>query len=241
MSAIGILREGPLHASLKDWLAAPGDRAEVAVGRWVIDLVRADGELVEIQTGSFTPLGPKLDGLLDDHRVRIVHPVCAVRRILRVSEAGEVLSSRRSPRRGGALDVFDKLVAWPSLIGHPNLVLEVLLCAEDHVRGEAPTRIRRRTRDPGERRLTEVLDRVELRTPRDALALLPHPLPDGEFTTSELRETLGCPTVLAQRVVYCLRAMDVIAPCGKRGRAPLHRAVSERGPLDVTACASERA
>src|SRR5689334_16477565 len=102
-TGIGELREGPLHAAIKDAFARPGDRAEVRVGRFVIDLVRADGELVEIQTGGFGPLAPKLDALLDDHRMRIVHPVPAERRIVRVDAAGEVLSARRSPRRSTAL------------------------------------------------------------------------------------------------------------------------------------------
>jgi hypothetical protein len=47
---IGVMREGPLHAAVKELLAEPGDRLEVPVGRFVIDLVRADGELVEVQT-----------------------------------------------------------------------------------------------------------------------------------------------------------------------------------------------
>jgi hypothetical protein len=42
VSGIGVLREGPLHAAIKAMLAAPGDRLEVPVGRFVIDLVRAD-------------------------------------------------------------------------------------------------------------------------------------------------------------------------------------------------------
>ena len=222
--SVGVLREGPLHAALKAWLAAPGDAVEVTVGRYVIDLVRADGELVEIQTGSFSPLGRKLDALLDSHRVRVVYPVPAVRRIVRLSEEGEVLSSRRSPARASAVSVFDKLVSFPSLIGHPNLVLEVLLCSEDHVRARSPRQVRRRTRDPGERRLVEVLDRVEVRTPSDALGLLGAPLPAEPFTTRELSAALGCPIVLAQRAVYCLRALELIEPCGMRGRAPLHRA-----------------
>jgi hypothetical protein len=91
VSAIGVMREGPLHAALKTRLADPGDRLEVPVGRFVVDLVRADGELVEIQTGGFGPLGRKLDALLDEHRVRIVHPVAAERRIVRVDDGGEVL------------------------------------------------------------------------------------------------------------------------------------------------------
>jgi hypothetical protein len=70
VSSIGVLREGPLHAAVKAMLAAPGDRLEVLVDRLVIDLIRADGELVEVQTGGFGPLGAKLDALLDRHRFR---------------------------------------------------------------------------------------------------------------------------------------------------------------------------
>lgn len=221
MSGIGVLREGPLHAAVKLALARPGDRLEVRVDRFVIDLVRADGELVEVQTGGFGPLGPKLDALLDEHRVRIVVPVAAERRIVRVGDGGEVLSTRRSPRRATVVELFDKLVTFPSLLAHPNLTIEVLLGREDHIRGTEPVRRRRRTRDPGERRLVEVIERVELREPADLLAALP-PLPAEPFSTRELSALLRCPTVLAQRAVYCLRLMELIEPAGKRGRAPLH-------------------
>jgi hypothetical protein len=229
VSGIGVLREGPLHAAVKELLARPGDAAEVPFGRFVIDLVRADGELVEIQTGGFSPLGPKLDALLDGHRMRIVHPVAAERRIVRVDEQGEVLSSRRSPLRGGVLDVFDRLVSFPSLLAHPNLTIEILLCREDHIRAPEAGRSRsgRRRRDPGQRRLVDVLGSEVLASPADAAALVPDVLGAGgePFTTRELAGALGCRMMLAQRVVYCLRAMDVLVDAGKRGRAPLHRRV----------------
>jgi hypothetical protein len=229
VSGIGVLREGPLHAAIKALLAQPGDRLEVSVGRFVIDLVRADGELVEVQTSAFAALGRKLDALLDEHRVRIVHPVAAERRIIRVDEHGEVVSLRRSPKRANALEVFDKLVAFPSLLTHPNLVIEVLLLREDHMRGPRPVAARRRTRDPGQRRLTAVLGRVELRSPDDLLALL-GPLPAQTFTTRELAAGLGCRILLAQRIVYCLRSIELLEPAGRKGRAPLHRAIGQTNP-----------
>lgn len=221
---IGVMREGPLHAAVKTMLAAPGDRLEVPVGRFVIDLVRVDGELVEVQTGNFRPLGPKLDALLDGHRIRIVHPVAAERRIVRVDLDGEVVASRRSPRRGTVLEVFDGLVAFPSLLTHPNLTIEVLLLREDHIRGPEPRTARRRTRDPGERRFNRLLDRVELRGPDDVRRALP-PLPREPFSTRELASLLGCNVPLAQRTAYCLRAIAIIEPAGKRGHTPLHRHV----------------
>jgi hypothetical protein len=219
------MREGPLHASLKELLAQPGDRLEVVFGRFVIDLVRADGELVEVQTGSFGALGRKLDALLDSHRIRIVHPIAAERRIVRVDENGEVLSTRRSPRRAGVLEIFDELVAFPSLLTHPNLTLEILLTREDHVRAPEPVRKRRRTRDPGQRRLIAVIDRIELNEPSDFTRLLTPQPPTQPFTTRELATSLKCRLVLAQRIVYCLKANGLVEAAGRRGKAPLHRAV----------------
>jgi hypothetical protein len=222
VSSIGVLREGPLHAAVKAMLAAPGDRLEVPVGRFVIDLVRADGELVEVQTGGFAPLGAKLDALLDRHRFRLVYPVAAERRIVRLDEHGEVLSIRRSPKRGTAVDVFDKLTAFPSLLTHPNLTVEVLLLSEDHIRAGEPVTVRRRTRDPGARHLRDVLARIELHGADDIVRALP-PLPAQPFSTRDLASILGCSTMLAQRTAYCLRAINIIEAAGKRGRTPLHR------------------
>lgn len=224
------MREGPLHAGVKELLAEPGDRFEVPVGRFVIDLVRADGELVEVQTGGFGALGRKLDALLDEHRFRIVYPVAAERRIVRADEHGEVISTRRSPRRAGAVEVFDKLVAFPLLLSHPNLTVEVLLLREDHIRAAQPVTSRGRKRDPGERRLVGVLDRVEFGGPEDVLRALPG-LPHEPFSTRELASLLGCGTMLAQRTAYCLRMIELIEPAGKRGRTPLHRVVGPAGVL----------
>ena len=88
---IGMLREGALHAQLKEWYRQPGDRLEAPVSKYVVDLVR-DDLLVEIQTGGFAPLRAKLDALTREHRVRLVAPVALERRIPRLSVDGEVLS-----------------------------------------------------------------------------------------------------------------------------------------------------
>lgn len=223
------MREGPLHAAVKALLAQAGDRLEVPVGGFVIDLVRADGELVEVQTGGFGALGAKLDALLDEYRVRIVHPVPAERRIVRLNEEGEVVSVRRSPKRATVVEVFDKLVAFPSLLTHPNLTVEVLLLREDHIRAARPLTSRPRKRDPGERRLVEVLDRVEFDSPNDVLTVLPT-LPPEPFSTRELASLLGCSMLLAQRAAYCLRMIKIVEPAGKRGRSPLHRLIPEAAP-----------
>ncbi len=222
--AIGTLNEGALHAQLKDWYRRPGDELEQPVGRHVVDLVRGD-LLVEFQTGGFAPLRRKLDLLARSHRVRLVAPVPVVRRIVRLSDEGEVLSTRRSPRRGRVEDVFARLVSIPAILCLPAFELEVVLIDLDEIRVHRPGRAyRRRGWVVTGRRLGAIVESRLLATPADAAELLPSGLPE-RFDTAELAAAAGIDRRLAQQMTYCLRAMAVVEPDGKRGGAVLHRVV----------------
>jgi hypothetical protein len=218
---IGTLNEGRLHADLKAWYAAPGDAFEQPVDGYVIDLVR-NGLLVEFQTAGFAPLRRKLDRLLADHDVRLVVPIAATRRIVRLSDDGEVLSARRSPRRGRVEDVFARLVSLPALLAHPRFELELLLTHEDEYRRHEEGRAwRRRGWVVAGRSLVSVEQRLRLASAADAVALLPR-LPEV-FDTADLATAAGCPRRLAQQMAYCLRALGAFEQTGKRGRAALYR------------------
>jgi hypothetical protein len=121
-------RSTRVHCTLSSRIGTdgPGDRIEQVVDGFVVDLVRGD-LLVEIQTGSFAPLRRKLELLTRQHRVRLVAPLPLVRTIIRLSDQGELLSARPSPRRGRVEDIFNRLVSIPSLLCHPHFELELLL------------------------------------------------------------------------------------------------------------------
>jgi hypothetical protein len=219
---IGTLNEGRLHAELKAWYVRPGDKIEQPVDGYVIDLVRGR-TLVEFQTGGFAPLRKKLERLLDAHDVRLVVPVAATRRIVRLSPEGEVLSSRRSPLRGRTEDVFARLVSLPALLAHPRFELEVLLTHELEYRRHEPGRAYRRHGWVVAGRSLESVEASHLlASPADAAALLPT-LP-AVFDTAELATAASCDRRLAQQIAYCLRALGALEPCGKRNRAVLYRA-----------------
>jgi hypothetical protein len=218
---IGRLNEGALHAGLRQWYGLPGDRLEQLVDGYVVDLVRGD-ILVEFQTGGFAPLRRKLDRLTADHAVRLVAPVAATRRIVRLSADGEVVSARRSPRRGRVEDVFARLVSFPALLRRPTFEVEVVLTHEEEHRVHRPGHAhRRRGWVVTGRRLLAVESVTVLATPADAAALLPAGLPQ-EFDTGELAEAAGIDRRLAQQMTYCLRAMGACTPLGRRGRASLY-------------------
>lgn len=221
MTSIGVLNERPLHASLKSWYARPGDRFEVAVDGFVIDIVRDDDLLIEIQTRSFSPIRFKLAKLVDAHRVRLVYPIVQEKWIVRPASGGGLLR-RRSPKRGRMEDLFWELVSIPHLLNNRNFSLEVLMIREEETR-----RYDRRRRRRGRgwalegRRLVEVLDRRSFTGLADWRSFLPDGL--GEFTTLELATAMRARRALAQKMAYCLRAAGILDLLGKRGHSKLYR------------------
>jgi hypothetical protein len=219
---IGTLNEKPLHAALKEWYARPGDRFEVPVGDFVIDIVRGD-LLIEIQTGSFAAIRRKLKALVAEHPVRLVYPVAREKWIVRLAEDGKgVLGRRRSPKRGSLEQVFGELVSFPRLLAEPNLSIEVLLIQMEEVRRHDEKRAwRRHGWVVHERRLLDVVERRLFESPQDLAALLPPGLAEP-WTTADLAEARNLPRRLAQQMAYCLRKMGMIESVERRGRAHLY-------------------
>lgn len=222
-SGIGTLRERHLHATLKQWYAEPGDRHEVAIDGFVIDIVR-DDLLIEVQTRGFAGMKPKVKALLGrGHRVRIVHPIAADRWIVNVQSDGTVLSRRLSPRHGAFADVASELITFPELLAQPTFEIEVLMTAEEEYRHLVPGMCwRRKGWTVIERRLVDVLDRAVLGAPADLLALLPAGLPQP-FTTADLAIELRRPRRTAQHLAYCLARAGVVEAVGKRAHAIEYR------------------
>lgn len=219
---ISTMNESPLHADLKSWYARPGDRLEVDVDGFIIDIVR-EGLLIEVQTSSLSSLKRKLHMLTDDYPIRLVYPIPRDKWIVKLAEDGQTVQSRRkSPKRGQMEDLFGELVSIPKLLAHPNFSLDVLLIQEEELRRYDGSRAwRRRGWVTQERRLLDVLERERFNTPADLAQLLPSVLAEP-FTTSDLAAAITRPRRLAQQMAYCLRKMGLIEAVGKQGNAILY-------------------
>lgn len=225
MTHIGGLNETPLHAALKAWYAGPQDQVEVAVDGYVIDLVREDGELVEVQSANFGQMRSKLAALLPNHRVRLVYPVALEKWIVKVSEDGEILSRRKSPKAGRMEMVFKELVGIPQLLDHPNLRLDVLMVRAEEFWRAHDKGGKRGWRRGGwiihDRRLLEVVACHVFTDTTQLAALLPDGLPHP-FTTADLAAHTTLPRRLAGQMVYSLREMGQIQAVGKQGNSWLY-------------------
>lgn len=219
---IGSLQESSLHAALKAWYTQPGDCLETPVGGFIVDIRRGE-LLIEIQTRNFSALKGKLIRLLGTHPLRLAHPIPQEKWIVRVAADGQTqISRRKSPKRGRPEQLFTELVRIAPLLTHPNLSVEVLFTREEEIwRDDGRGSWRRNGWSISERRLLEVVDRRLLTVPDDYRAFLPSGLPQP-FTMRDLSLALGLLPSLAGKMIYCLRAMEVVALAGKRGRARMY-------------------
>ena len=215
------MTESSLHRALKTYYAAAPEAAtEVNVDGYLIDVVRGDGGLVEIQTGNFGALKPKLAALLPAHRLTLVYPIAVEKWLVKLpAEGDEPLERRRSPRRGRLAHVFTELVRIPDWLTHPHLRLEALLIQTEELRrDDGRGSWRRKGWSIVDQRLLAVLDRVALERPADFARFLPPSLPPS-FTSHDLSKALGVRRNLAQRALYCLRCWELveIESRGRRG------------------------
>lgn len=228
---IGLLNEKPLHASLKQWYAQPGDRFEVRVDGFVIDIVR-DELLIEIQTGNFSAIKSKLSSLVQSHAVRVIYPIAQEKWIVKSDKGdGRGVTRRKSPKKGRIEDLFWEMVSLPQLVASPNFSLEVLMIkAEEARRYDGKGNWRRKGWHIEERRLLEVVDQRVFSQLADWRVFLPAGL--ESFTTKELAEAVGIQRELAQKMAYFLRKAGLVELVGKAGRANLYRVAIAQQTVD---------
>lgn len=219
--------ERTLHQQLKRLYAADESCTEVVMGRYRIDVVRGD-ELIEIQCASLAAIRDKCRELLKHHRLRIVKPVIARKRITKIKkEGGKATSSRMSPKRGDVLDVFEELIYFTRVFPDPNLVLEVPIVEVEEIRMPAKKKRRRRWRKDYQIfdvRLESIGQTCEFAEASDLLDLLCWHKRPAEFNTADIAAAIDRPRSFAQQIAYVLRKMGAIESVGRNKSGVVYEA-----------------
>ena len=177
--------EKRLHRILKDFISDDEHTQEISVGRYVADVL-VDNRITEIQTKSLRPLFPKLSYYLKDteYEITLVHPILAEKTLIRADrETGEVLSCKRSPKKGRVFDGLAELYWLSSLLPNERLSVRLLLLRADEVRYSERVRYRKTGAYDSELFPRELLDEVVLREKEDYRLFLPEGATD--FTAAE--------------------------------------------------------
>lgn len=184
--SIGVLQEKPLHATLKWWLDDNPAHHEIPLpGGKVADIY--DGVTVtEVQTGSFTPLRKKLEVLLPDYPVTVVHPLVRRKYLTWIDpDTGETTPARKSPRVGSFADGGKQLIYILPLLSHPNLTVRlVLIDAEEQRLADGWGNGGKRGSHRAVLLPLSVEGVLDLTCPADYAALIPATLPQ-RFTAAQ--------------------------------------------------------
>jgi len=198
MAGIGTLSENSLHAAVKQYLVQPGDLVEHPVGTYIVDIVREE-TLYEIQVKNLYSLRHKLDVLLENFKVHIVHPIPQSKWVVRMETPASNPKKRKSPKKCSVYHAFDQLVYLHSYISHPNFTLDILMIEqEDILINDGKGSWRRKGWSLSDQRLLKVLDHIPLCGLRSYARFLPDTL-NTPFQTKELAFAAGIPVRLAQK------------------------------------------
>ena len=217
---IGRLGEKIVHASLKLFYDSDRTHHEVKYEGFVADILNDSG-IVEIQTGSFTPLKRKLEAFLPRSPVTVVHPIPRQTTVIWIYPvSGEFSAPRKSPKRENVCGVFRQLVSILPYLESDNLTVALLFLDVEEYRMLHPKYGKRRS-TRYERVPTALGEEILLKTPDDYAALLPDALPE-EFTAqvfSKLAKVRGMALSAALKVLLTLGVLSR----EKVGRGYLYR------------------
>jgi len=218
-SKIGTLHESSLHSELKLWYKEPSDQLEAPVENFIIDIVR-DNLLIEIQTKNFSIIKKKLETLMTNHKILLIHPIVKDKWIINVDfQSNRTISKRLSPKHNSYIDIFEEMIRIPELISNPNFTLELpLVQIEEYRRKDGNGCWRRNGWSIYDQKLVKILEKRAFYTPMDFLMLKPTSL-KTPFTNMDLAYSLKKPLNLARKMSYCLRKMGIIKIAGKKGRS----------------------
>ncbi len=227
--SIGVLKEKPLHATLKWWLDDNPAHHEITLPCGKVADIYDGTTVTEVQTGSFTPLRKKLEVLLPDYPVTVVHPLVRRKYVSWIDPvAGTVTEPRKSPRLGSFADGGKQLIYLLPLLSHPHLTVRlVLIDAEEQrvMKVDKKGNTYKRFSHRAVLLPLSVEDTLDLCCPADYAALIPAGLP-ATFTAAQFGKAVKMQGRNLNGTLKVLLDRGVITRTEKQGNAWIYERMS---------------
>ncbi len=230
---INTYNESKLHKTLKELYQIQYDgTVEVPVHSYVCDVVKPDGDVIEIQTKNLGKLLPKLYALHEEgKKILLVYPLPQKTIIESYSEDGLLLSSRKSPKKQNWYSLFSELMGIYPLLRESWFQLEVLLVTVKDIRikTDTPIQLKNKSRRfkknwyKENKELVEIVDTKRFSKPEDYLSLLP--THEDIFCAKDFTPVTG--STDAYKILWVLKKAGIIAPVKKEGRTTYYSVVSQ--------------
>lgn len=222
---IGTLSEKTLHRVVKTFIEPNICNHEKKMFGYVADIVNEKG-IIEIQTRNFGSLRKKLPVFLEHGNVTVVYPVAYIKWLCWIDkESGEIISRRKSPKRGSIYDISRELCYIRGLFTHPNFRLELIFMElEEYKILDGYGKEKKRGASWYDRVPLSYIGREIFEEKKDFFKFLPDDLLEL-FTIKELAGAIKKPYRTAQEIITILKDLSLAELAGKRGRIHLYRIV----------------
>ncbi|MFX1418105.1 MAG: hypothetical protein ACFE9N_04200 [Promethearchaeota archaeon] len=221
INPVRTLNETTLHKDLKWLYSESNDQLERKIGNFIVDIVRHD-YLIEIQTQNFSAIRKKLKILLQNNKVKLVHPIIQDKWIVKLdTQLNRIIGRRLSPVHCSYIDIFKELISIPNTISNPNFMIEIILVQVEEIREKSNMGSwRRKGWSIYDKKLLRVIESKKFNNPIDFLCFVPKKI-KKPFTNLELAKFLNKSLSFARKVSYCLRKMEMLKTGGKIGNTLL--------------------
>lgn len=221
--SIGIQKEHTLHKVIKYMIDPSGINHEVKIAGKVADIYM-NNIIYEVQTKAFNNLRDKLDVFLDKYEVVICYPLVCTKTINRINSEGEVVSVRKSPKKGKEIDSLVELYKIKKFLKDKNLKIWIMLIDVSEYQQVVN---RSYKNHHGRVRIdqipTKLVEIVELNSEEDYKKLLPE-LPEY-FTSYELCKALKVSKRNISYIIQVLKFVNVIEVIKKDGKKHIYHLV----------------
>ncbi len=220
--SIGTVNERSLHLCLKNYIEPNKKYQEVKYKKYVADILR-DGEIIEIETRSFSNLRKKMPLFLKEHTVTVVYPIAEVKWIVCMdSKNGEPANKRRSPKKGRPFDVCYELYKLKPFLLNENFRLKLFMIEETDYKLKIGESRGKKSRSRREERILEKINKIiEIKTSKEYIKLAGE-IPSGKFTLEEYSKCNKLKKRYAWYVLNLLQYAGIITRAGKKGKAFLY-------------------
>ncbi len=234
--SIGTMGEKRLHKTLKYYFCGDETKHEIRVaksdetsdrepmsgasgkGGYIADAI--DGEnIIEIQTGSFYPLKPKIKFYLEstDNKITVVHPIAEKKHVIWIDpQCGEISKRNRSPKKGRLSDALPELYWLSEHLKNERLSFKIVLLEIDEYRIlNGWSHDRKKGADKYDKIPMKLCDIVEINSENLKETLVPQGLSDC-FVSNEFSKLTG---LKGRKLSYSLKLLSLLGLIekGERG------------------------
>lgn len=245
---INTYNETSLHKTLKQIYAAQsGGIQEQKIGPYICDIAVRNTEIIEIQTARVSALREKIQFCLEHNlKITVVHPVVEEKIILTYGENGNLISTRKSPKRETIYKLPRELSGIYNFLTGENFTLEVIFISVTEIRLKTAEKLQNRTNTRRhlknyiitEKKLNFMRGKQIFKTKKDYKNLIPTMLPefwtppmlkDAVFNSEDFKNlaksTKNSAAAQYKILIWLLEKMEIIKKSGKQGRSWLYTVV----------------